>query len=58
MVILFILSLFFVVVVGGNVNKCEVYFQGATKKVNLEQRPLNDRCIIIAGEYMNGCLLQ
>ena len=57
MFVLFILCLFFVVVVvGSNVNKCEVNLQGATKKVNLEQRPLNDLCII-AGEYMNGCLL-
>ena len=43
-----------VVVVGGNVSKCEANFQGATKKVNLEQWPLNHLSKV--GEYMNGYL--
>ena len=45
MVVLFILCLFvvLVIVVRGNLNKCEVNFQGtiATKDVNLRQWPLN-----------------
>ena len=42
MFVLFILCLFVVVVVvGGNVSKCEVNFRGATKDVNLKQWRLN-----------------
>ena len=58
MFILFILCLFVVVVVvvvGANVSKYEVNFQGARKDVNLKQWPLNHLSKV--GEYMNGYLL-
>ena len=57
MFVLFILCLFVVVivVVGANVSKCEVNFQGATKDVNLRQWPLYHLSKV--GKHMNGYLL-